>query len=132
LHARLGLASLVIAEQGRTAYLPGVAQSLLRWFALLALILMPVGMGAAAAQPGASAQQMAHCEGMDTQQEHGEERSSDVPQAQLHCAACAALPAGQASGAFIAAAPSQQAVPAPANGSRGSGPETATPPPKLG
>src|SRR5215213_8737287 len=76
-----------IAAQGDEAYADPMASLILRLMALLALMLMPVGMGAApAAAVAPQAMSSEHCSG------HEEDRSHHVDR-DMHCAACAALPA---------------------------------------
>lgn len=82
----------VIARQGCSAYLGAMVSAVLRVMALIALVLMPVGMAAApvAAAPisleTAASPVVGHCDG--TQQ------PTDAPmKAKVHCTGCAALAA---------------------------------------
>ncbi|MFC7535895.1 hypothetical protein ACFQPG_00770 [Sphingomonas sp. GCM10030256] len=125
--------TLVIAGQGRAAYVPAMA-SLVRLLALLALVLMPFGMasapaaahGAATTQPVAPAAQTGeHCD---------QQQRPDMPaKPKTDCAmACAALlPEGAIPlvEELRPAAPRHAVLISPAPGA---GPELATPPPKLG
>lgn len=81
----------VIAGQGSSDYLGRMASAILRVMALIALVLMPLGMaavpvGAATTHEVSSAPTGGHCD------EH--QKPADAPlTAQMHCIACAALAA---------------------------------------
>ncbi len=97
----------------------------LKCFALLALLLMPVGMTVGAAQAhGSPMSGGGHCDEQPADPQPG------TPQAQIDCAGCTALPVaeGPGSGAGqLPQSPTSIAVLAPIEGN---GPELATPPPK--
>lgn len=82
----------VIAGQGCSAYLGAMFSAVLRMIALIALVLMPLGMTAApvAAAPAthetAASPAAGHCD------EHQKPAQSPL-KAQMHCTACAALAA---------------------------------------
>lgn len=103
--------------------------AVLRLLALIALVLMPIGMAsapaAASGMPADHAMAAGHCE--------GQSRSDEAPAPNMDCTAmCAAIPAREP----VAQAPLfQRAAPrtiAFAFAFEGIVPETATPPPKLG
>jgi hypothetical protein len=113
-----------IAAQGRGAYAVRMATFILRLMTLLALVLMPVGMGAPAAAIAPQAASSEHCGG------HEEERSQPVSR-DMHCAACAALPAIAAPDAGTDLRPELPRLARSAHGKPESLLEIATPPPKL-
>lgn len=89
--------------------------------ALVALVLMPIGMAAAPAmaQPAAAG----HCD--DHQQ------PADAPNsAQVHCTGCASLPVLPAPGTVDSLAPQAPALPALVEAFSGVDPRTDPPPPK--
>jgi hypothetical protein len=93
--------------------------------AMIALALMPLSMAGAATSPGqtASAGQPDHCS------EH--QQPVDAPSApQVHCAACAALPAMHEPPATVELRPEAPRQIALVALMAGIEPETATPPPK--
>ena len=114
-----------IAAQGDDAYVAPMASLVLRLIALLALVLMPVGMGAAPAA-GIAPQAMSseHCGG------HDEDRSAPANR-DMHCAACAALPAVAVPEGGSNLRPQPPRLVRSAHGRPDSILEIATPPPKL-
>jgi hypothetical protein len=97
----------------------------LRVLVLAAMMLMPLGMPAAAASaPSAAAASAGHCTDDHQQQPEGPAES------QLHCAACAALPAPAAGEACAYRPAAEPLVAAQATAHRSLEPEIITPPPK--
>ena len=102
-----------------------MASFVLRLMALLALVLMPVGMGAApAAAMAPQARSSEHCGGHD--EDRGQPASRD-----MHCAACAALPAIAAPQAGSDLRPELPRLVRSTHARPNSILEIATPPPKL-
>ena len=97
---------------------------LLSWIALFAMLLAPVGMTGASAAHGAPAAS-AHCADRD-------EPAEPPSPAAIDCMnACAGLPAKAVGLADAAAEPAAAEPVVPAALTLGSGPEAATPPPRL-
>jgi len=114
----------LIASPVREAYLPAMASAVLRMLALIALILMPLSMASApaSAQPVAAAP-AGHCD------DH--QKPSEIPAGpQMHCTACAALPAMEAPAPIPELSPQAPMLIALASFLTGIEPDTATPPPK--
>ena len=114
-----------IAAKGDQAYVERMASFVLRLMALLALVLMPVGMGAtpaAAMTPQAMSRE--HCGG------HDEDRGPLVSR-DMHCAACAALPAIAVPELGSDLQPQLPRLVRSAHAKPNSILEIATPPPKL-
>ena len=102
-----------------------MASLILRLMALLALVLMPVGMGAAPAATKAShAMSSEHCGG------HDEDRDQPASR-DMHCAACAALPAIEMPELASDLRPQLPRLVRSAHAKPDSILEIATPPPKL-
>ena len=101
-----------------------MASFVLRLMTVLALVLMPVGMGAAPAMAAAQTASSEHCG--ERSKDQGKPASMD-----MHCAACAALPAiaGQEQGSDIR--PELPRLLRAAHAMIDSIPEIATPTPKL-
>src|SRR5690349_3498799 len=101
-----------------------MASAFLRLVALLALVLMPLSMASApaSAQPTASAP-AGHCD------EH--QQPAKAPGPQMHCTACAALPAIDAPTLVAEMSLAVPMIIALASSLAGIEPDTATPPPKL-
>lgn len=115
----------VFASFDANRYFPLMASAVLRLLALLALVLMPLSMASAtaSAQPAATAP-AGHCD--DHQQ------PTKAPAGpQVHCTACAALPAMDAPAEIAEMAPQMPLLIALASFLAGIEPDTATPPPKL-
>lgn len=122
----------VIVQTGSRLYAVAMTVALLRLTILLALVLMPFGMAgtAAVAQPAAASHEMAqngHCNGTSDQ----DQVPAHSPQ-QMHCAMCAALPAGELSEPDAGLRPVMPRVIATVAPFDGIELEIATPPPKLG
>jgi hypothetical protein len=114
-----------VARPDRRAYLALMASAILRLLALIALALMPLSMASApaAAQPVAAAPS-GHCD--------NHRKPADAPAtSQMHCTACAALPAMAAPAQVAELAPETPMVIARVGLLAGIEPETATPPPKI-
>jgi len=102
-----------------------MASAVFRLFALFALVLMPLSMASApaSAQPTASSP-AGHCD------DH--QMPSKAPAGpQIHCTACAALPAIDAPVPVVEMAPQPPMLIALASFLAGIEPDTATPPPKF-
>ena len=120
----------VIARQGWRAYRAAMLRAISRLLAILAVLMMPIGMsGAAAAEPvSAQGATSEHCA---DHQIPGDTAPNDAPDSQaLHCAACSALPAADQPIAAGAIVPSALRALALADGFAGIEPEIATPPPR--
>ena len=118
---------LVIVQQGKAAYLSGMGPALTRILTLLALLLMPLGMAsapAAAAIPVAGSAGDGHCD------DHRKPEGAPA-KAEMHCTACAALPALDAPRETVALLPDAPMVISLASSVAGFEPEIATPPPKF-
>ena len=117
----------VIARQSSAHYGARMAAAVLRLFALLALMLMPLGMaGAPAHAQSAASAPAGHCD------EHQKQKPVDVPSAAtVHCTGCAALPAIEAPPPIAELRPQMPMRLAPAELIEGIEPETATPPPRI-
>ena len=106
-------------------YVRTMASAVLRLLALVALVLMPLSMASApaAAQPvgGVPA---GHCD------DHQQPPKAPGGQ-QIHCMACAALPAMDAPAPIAGLTPRMPAVIALESSLSGIDPDTDTPPPKL-
>ena len=113
-----------IAAQGRGAYVQRMASFVLRLMTLVALVLMPVGMGAAPAMAAAPMASSEHCG--EHQQDKGKPAAVD-----MHCAACAALPAIAAPEQGASLLPELPRLLRSTHAMVGSVLEIATPPPKL-
>ena len=103
-----------------------MASALVRLLALFALVLMPLSMAGspASAQPAAAAPS-SHCN------EH--QQPADMPSGQqMHCMACAGLPAVEPPAPAPTMRPETPALSALADFAAGIRPDTATPPPKRG
>ena len=121
----------VIVQKGSRHYVAAMASAVFRLLALIALVLMPIGMGAAPALAAPDHHAMmttagsGHC---DEQQDQDQAPA----QKQMDCmAACTALPAPAAPAltpALKPTAPRMIDVAAPFTGIE---PEIATPPPKF-
>ena len=100
-----------------------MASFVLRLMALLALVLMPVGMGAVPAMAAAPMASSEHCG------EHSKDQRKPASM-DMHCAACAALPAiaGPEQGAELR--PELPRLVRAVHAMVNSVPEIATPPPK--
>jgi hypothetical protein len=114
----------VIARQGWRAYFRRMARSVLALLALAAMLLVPFAMaGTSAAAHAATPAAAGHCD--DPSPPSGEPASP-----QMHCTACAALPAMEAP-AEVAGLRPQALPPAARVGAFGGiEPDTITPPPK--
>ena len=115
----------LIASQKSKVYFSDMASAVLRLLALVALLLMPLSMASAAAsaQPNAVAP-TGHCD--DHQQPAKAPTGS-----QVHCTACAALPAVDTPAPSAELRPEMPMLIALAGFMAGIEPDTATPPPKL-
>lgn len=114
----------LIASQKSKVYFNDMASTVLRLLALIALVLMPLSMtsASASAQPNATAP-AGHCD--DHQQ------PAKVPAGpQVHCTACAALPAIDTPVPIAELSPETPMLIALAAFLSGIEPDTATPPPK--
>jgi len=114
----------LIASQKSKVYFNDMASTVLRLLALIALVLMPLSMtsASASAQPNATAP-AGHCD--DHQQ------PAKVPAGpQVHCTACAALPAIDTPVPIAELSPETPMLIALAAFLAGIEPDTATPPPK--
>ena len=117
--------TLFIARRGTAAYRDAMRSPLARLLALVALLLMPLGMASAPANAAPAAQSVAagHCD------DHAPAPDAPIKKP-MHCTACAALPAADApepSARVLPSAPRWLALSAPINGVE---PDIATPPPK--
>ena len=114
-----------VAAEGWRGYFPDMASAFLRLIALFALMLMPLSMASApaSAQP-AAAVPAGHCD------EHQQPAKAPAGP-QVHCTACAALPAIDAPAPVAELNPSMPMIIALASFLTGIEPDTATPPPKL-
>lgn len=118
----------VIVQKGFGHYVAAMASAVFRLVALIALVLMPLGMGAAPALAAPDHHEMmtagpGHC---DEQQDQDK-----APASKMDCAAmCTALPAGNASSVTPAMKPVTPRTIALASPFTGIEPEIATPPPK--
>jgi len=115
----------VIARQGSRPYAPRMASVILRLAMLVALVLMPFGMGGAAAV-AAAPPAVAATAGCD---DHHEPADSPA-KAKLHCAACAALAAMEAPSPAADLRPELPRILETANSFSDTEPDTATPPPR--
>lgn len=115
----------LIASARPQDYLAAMASAALRLLALFALVLMPMAMNSApaSAQPDATAP-AGHCD--DHQQPAKAPAGS-----QVHCTACAALPAIDTPAPVAELDPETPMIIALAGFLSGIEPDTATPPPKL-
>ncbi|MBA3510381.1 hypothetical protein [Sphingomonas sp.] len=117
--------SAVIASQSSGAYFAFMSSMVMRLLTLVALVLMPFGMGAASAVPAAHAPAAAHCEDQGSEPA---ERSSDQA---IDCAmACSMVATAEPR---TGEAVSNRRLPADrplAQQGTGLHPDTATPPPK--
>jgi hypothetical protein len=115
----------LVAPRERRAYAVGMASAVLRLIALIALVLMPLSMASApaSAHPNATAS-AGHC---DDHQQPAKAPSGP----QMHCTACAALPAMDAPVPIAELAPEMPLIIAFSTFLPGIEPDTATPPPKL-
>ena len=120
----VGDVSGFIAVQRRRVYGNRMASFVLRLMTLLALVLMPVGMGAAPAMASAPMASSEHCG------EHEEDKSKPASM-DMHCAACAALPAIAAPEQGSGIRPELPRLVRSTHVMPGSVLEIATPPPKL-
>ena len=103
-----------------TAYPPTMVSAFLRLLALVALVLMPLSMASA---PAAAPSVAGHC---DDQQQPAKAPAGQ----QVHCTACAALPAIDTPAPLAKLTPRMPTVIALASFLAGIEPDTATPPPK--
>jgi hypothetical protein len=104
-----------------------VSKALTSLFALVALLLMPLGMsGASAAAASSTGQETtaAPCDG------HGGDNGAAPAKAEQHCAACIAVPTAGAPQAALALLPTAARSIASATPVLGLEPEVTTPPPK--
>jgi hypothetical protein len=116
----------VIARQASRSYWAGMAAAVLRLLALLALVLMPIGM--------ASAPAAAHAPMAGAPAEHCVDQSQpdELPSPQaMDCVACTAMAASEMPVPTPLLAPSPPRLIALADVFVGIVPEIATPPPKL-
>jgi len=119
----------LIAGQGSGTYVAGMLTPLLRLFLLAALALMPFGMAGASAATNSTehAVSAGHCDDQQQQQ------PTDSPSAmKAHCAVCAALPVIETNPAVLELRPALLLVVEADRWIVERGPETDTPPPKLG
>ena len=114
-----------IASGKSRGYSAAMASAVLRLLALFALMLMPLSMGSApaTAQPVATAP-AGHCD-----EQPQPEKAPAGPQ--VHCTACAALPAIDAPAPVAGMAPEMPVMIELAGSLAGIEPDIATPPPKL-
>ena len=114
-----------IATQSCGGYFAAMASAVLRLLALFALVLMPLSMAGApaSAQPVAEAP-AGHCD------DHPQPAKAPAG-TQVHCTACAALPAIDMAAPIAELAPETPMLIALAGFLTGIEPDTATPPPKL-
>ena len=104
-----------------------VSKALTSLFALIALLLMPLGMSgasAAAAWPTGPETAAAPCEG------HGSEKDAAPAEADQHCATCMAVPVAGVAQAPVALLPKAPRSMVSATPFLGLEPEVSTPPPK--
>jgi hypothetical protein len=117
----------VIAGQGSSAYLRRMIAPITRLLALIALVLMPLGMGAAAAAPQAAPHtaETGHCSG-------SEQRGPEAPLAPMaDCTiSCSAVAPDHVSAPFDKILPKERSIAVPIIGIAGVEPDIATPPPK--
>ena len=119
----------VIVRTGSGPYVAAMASALFRLLALIALVLMPLGMGTAPAlaAPGQHSMMMAGSGHCDEQQD----RNSAPAQEQMDCtAACTALPASSAPVLAPALKPTAPRMTGVDTIFTGIEPEIAPPPPK--
>ena len=115
--------SRLIARTGLAPYLGPMAEALIRFFALAALVLMPLGMSSAPVM-AAAPQAADHCQ--------QEPKPAEAPaQQQAHCTGCAALPAVDQPPAAAGLLPEPPRIVARSDSFAGIILEIATPPPKL-
>ena len=101
-----------------------MAAFLLKLLALLAVALMPIGMGTAGAQPASHhASAASHCAGEEEQQ-------APVAPEESQCMACAGLPAAAAPAAAERLVPAMPRLLRLSHEFAGIEPEITTPPPK--
>ena len=116
---------LSVAPGVRKAYPAAMTDRLLRLLAMLALLLMPAKMAAAApggqALPAAS---VGHCD------DHGPQAPAP-PEMPAHCVSCSALPAAELGAPALSARPRAPVRLARATPIAGIVPEIATPPPRF-
>ena len=109
----------------------GMAATMIRLLALVALVLMPFGMAGtpAVAQPmpaNHAMGQQGHCEGQS-----GDGEAPAPSSQQMHCAMCAALPAAEPPAPAAGLRPATPRILATASPFNGIALEIATPPPRL-
>ena len=116
----------VIVQKASAIYGTGMASAVFRLLALVALVIMPLGMSSAPALAGAvdhAAAPAGHCDEQPVQDE--------APQSKMDCTAmCTAIPAADvptSAPALQPKAPRTMAISAPFSGVE---PEIATPPPR--
>ena len=114
----------VIAQKAARAYLALMASALIRLAALVAVLLMPIGMASAPAMAQPAPAAGGHCDGHQDPAE-----APSKPQA--HCMACSALPAMDAPAPAEAMVPKMPRLLARVAATASIVPEIATPPPKL-
>ena len=117
--------SPVIASQSSRTYFALMSSLVMRLLTLVALVLMPFGMGAASAVPAGQAPAAAHCEDQGSQPaEHPSDQAVDCAMA---CSMVAAAEARSGEAVPNHRLPSDRLL-----ARRGTGlhPDTATPPPK--
>lgn len=117
----------VIAAQGLRPYSRSMASAILRFAMLVALALMPFGMGGAAAI-AANATPAAVAEDCG---DHHQPAQDSPMKAQLHCGACAALAAIENPKADAELRPELPRILRTINSPWDTEPDTATPPPRI-
>ena len=118
----------LIVRTGSRSYVGAMTAAMFRLLALIALVLMPIGMAgapaAASTMPADHARAAGHCD--------QQSRSDEAPAVSMDCTAmCTAIPAREpATQAPLFQRPAPRAI-AFAFAFEGIVPETATPPPKV-
>ena len=115
----------VIASQSSRAYFALMSSMVMRFLTVVALVLMPFGMGAASAVPAGQAPAASHCEDQGSQPaEHSPDQAVDCAMA---CSMLAAAEARTGEAVPIHGLPADRLL-----AQRGAGfhPDTTTPPPK--
>ena len=122
----------VIVQTAPGIYGVRMIAALPRLLTLLALLLMPFGMvsAPAAAQPMPASHSMAQAEHCDEQP--GQDKAPLHSSQQMHCAMCAALPAGDPPAPNAGLQPTAPRIIAVVSPVSGIELEIATPPPKHG
>lgn len=122
----------VIVQSSSSHYGASMTAALLRLIMLLALVLMPFGMASAPAmaQPMPANHGLAQAGHCDEQSD--QDKAPSHPSQQVHCAMCAAVPAGQPLTPGAGLRPTAPRIIATVSPFNGIELEIATPPPRRG